>query len=253
MALLAIFLLLLVVVVVIGHRRKKRNSGLLTNWPVVGMMPELLENITRIHDFATDVLKNSGGTFEFKGPWFANHYFLVTNDPINAHHILNASFANYPKGPDFKKIFEPFGDGIINSDEKHVTYGVDLQDVFQRLTFDNICLLVLGFDPHCLSIEFPKVECKKAFDDVEEIIFHRHFKPQSWWRLQRWLQLGREKKLTRSLKVVKETWGEDCLEFKPERWISCDGKEIVNVPAYKFTAYNAGPQSCLSKGMSFIV
>lgn len=115
MALVAIFLLLLLVVV-IGHRRKKRNSGLLTNWPVAGMMPELLENITRIHDFATDVLKNSGGTFEFKGPWFANHHFLVTNDPINVHHILNASFANYPKGPDFKKIFEPFGDGIINSE-----------------------------------------------------------------------------------------------------------------------------------------
>ncbi|XP_015866205.3 alkane hydroxylase MAH1-like [Ziziphus jujuba] len=444
-----------------------RNAVVPTNWSLVGMMPGLLKNVPRIHDFATEALKSCKGTMEFKGPWFANHDFWVTSDPINVRHILNTGFANYPKGPEFKKMFEPFGDGIINSDSDlwrnrrrmyHMLIGqskyeafiektilgkvvdgliplldhviqsgiqVDLQDVFQRLTFDNICLLVLGFDPRCLSTEFPKVACKKAFDDVEEIIFHRHFKPESWWKLQRWLQIGGEKKLNESLKVfddfiykciaskrhqlckfeikdedmnfdmlttyikkqeekqehiggfsnsdkflrdtalnlmvaggdtisagltwffwlvsthphveakileemeeklgaklhhekkcraffsvkevnklvyfqaalcetlrlyppipinhrassqvdtlpsghhvkanqkvllfffamgrMEEIWGKDCLEFKPERWISSDGGGLVSVPTYKFTAYNAGPQTCLGKNMSLIV
>ncbi|PNY00135.1 cytochrome p450 86b1-like protein [Trifolium pratense] len=50
---------------------------------------------------------------------------------------------------------------------------------------------------------------------------------------------------------VEEIWGKDCLEFKPERWISKKGG-IVHVPSYKFIAFNAGPRSCLGKDISFI-
>ncbi|MBD4017662.1 cytochrome P450, partial [Xanthomonas citri pv. citri] len=35
-------------------------------------------------------------------------------------------------------------------------------------------------------------------------------------------------------------WGEDCLEFKPERWFS-EGGKIKHEPSYKFTAFHAGP------------
>jgi cytochrome P450 len=294
---------------------------------------------------------------------------------------------------------------------------VDLQDVFQRFTFDNICLMVLGFDTNCLSIEFPNVAYEKAFDQIEESVFSRHIVPESIWKLQRWLQLGEEKKLSKAWKVLdqfvyncisskreelsKDTaqkskeanfdlltayieqdggaetvgftkfsnkflrdaafnlmlagrdtvsagltwllwlvathpsveakiveeirdhllvnneikwgidelnklvylhgaiceslrlfpsvpfehkyavqsdilpsghhispstrllysaytmgrmegiWGGDCLEFKPERWISEQGR-IVHVPSYKFIAFNAGPRTCLGKDMSFI-
>lgn len=113
-AVLVCFLFLLLLI--IGHWRKHRNAAVPSDWPVVGMMPGLLKNVPRIHDFATEVLKSCKGTMELKGPWFANHDFWVTSDPINVRHILNTSFANYPKGPEFKKMFEPFGDGIINSD-----------------------------------------------------------------------------------------------------------------------------------------
>ncbi|XP_058760838.1 alkane hydroxylase MAH1-like [Vicia villosa] len=50
---------------------------------------------------------------------------------------------------------------------------------------------------------------------------------------------------------MEEIWGEDCLEFKPERWISDKG-EIIHVPSYKFIAFNAGPRSCIGKGISLI-
>ncbi|GAA0149343.1 hypothetical protein LIER_43048 [Lithospermum erythrorhizon] len=50
---------------------------------------------------------------------------------------------------------------------------------------------------------------------------------------------------------MEALWGKDCLEFRPERWISKRG-EIESVPSYKFPAFNAGPRSCLGKEMPFI-
>ncbi|XP_045798163.1 alkane hydroxylase MAH1-like [Trifolium pratense] len=50
---------------------------------------------------------------------------------------------------------------------------------------------------------------------------------------------------------TEQIWGEDCLEFKPERWIS-DRGQIKHVPSYKFIAFNAGPRSCLGKDISFV-
>uniref|UniRef100_A0A6N2LIK1 Cytochrome P450 n=1 Tax=Salix viminalis TaxID=40686 RepID=A0A6N2LIK1_SALVM len=265
---------------------------------------------------------------------------------------------------------------------------VDLQDVFQRFTFDITSVLVTGFDPGCLSIEFPRVEFSEAMDDAEEAIFYRHIWPELFLKLQRWLGFGREKKLKearRTLdrmvaeyisrkreelskrtitvededgvdlltsymshpeilglktddKFLRDTivnfflagrdttssaltwffwlvsqnpqvesrireelkafipaeerenrrlfstqelsnlvylhgalcetlrlyppvpfqhkewtasiWGPDCLEFKPERWISESGK-IKHEPSYKFLAFNAGPRTCLGKGVAF--
>ncbi|KAK7365200.1 hypothetical protein VNO80_14073 [Phaseolus coccineus] len=49
----------------------------------------------------------------------------------------------------------------------------------------------------------------------------------------------------------EEIWGEDCMEFKPERWISEKGGNVY-VPSYKFIAFNAGPRTCLGKDLSFL-
>nr|GMD63766.1 alkane hydroxylase MAH1-like [Ipomoea batatas] len=51
---------------------------------------------------------------------------------------------------------------------------------------------------------------------------------------------------------IEAIWGEDCLEFKPERWISPNGG-IKHQPSYKFPAFNAGPRTCIGKEMAFIV
>ncbi|XP_015866218.4 alkane hydroxylase MAH1-like [Ziziphus jujuba] len=256
--------------VLLRHWRVHRNTSvIITNWPLVGMLPGLLRNVSCIHDFASHLLQKGGGTVEIKGPWLANLDFLVTSDPMNVQHILNKSFANYPKGPEFKMIFEPLGDGIFNSDSdlwkfqrkmfqllmakskfelymektihRNVVDGlipllhhvstteiqVDLQEVFQRLTFDNICLLVLGFDPHCLSIEFPEVAYEKAFDNIERIVLLRHVQPQSWWKLQKWLQIGGEKQLAESLKVFDE-FLHQCISKKQHEYNRIDQKDESN-------------------------
>lgn len=53
-----------------------------------------------------------------------------------------------------------------------------------------------------------------------------------------------------SMGRMKSIWGKDCMEFKPERWISTEGR-LNHEPSYKFPAFNVGPRSCLGKEMSF--
>ncbi|KAL2473228.1 alkane hydroxylase MAH1 [Forsythia ovata] len=50
---------------------------------------------------------------------------------------------------------------------------------------------------------------------------------------------------------MERIWGKDCLEFKPERWISEHGG-IKHEPSFKFPAFNAGPRTCIGKEMSFV-
>ncbi|CAK9320311.1 unnamed protein product [Citrullus colocynthis] len=222
-------------------------NGLPWNWPVFGMTLTILSHFHRIHDHLTQILYQSSSTFLFKGVWFADLDFFFTANPSNIHHILSTNFERYPKGPDFKYIFEVLGDGIFNSDsdawknqrktahslvqdesflqflEKitlkkvkeglvHVLESVcenglvlDLQDVFQRFSFDSTCMLVTGFDLHSLSLEFPQVPFSKAMDDVEEVIFLRHFFPKMIWEFQKKLQIGQPKRLKQAWEIIDET------------------------------------------------
>ncbi|KAM6549748.1 hypothetical protein CsatB_021424 [Cannabis sativa] len=101
----------------IHHWWRDRNAVLMA-WPVVGMLPKLLLNASNVHDFATEILRKSGGTFVFKGPsWFTTDLdFIITCDPSNLQHILNSNFSNYPKGEEFRQVFDVLGDGILNVD-----------------------------------------------------------------------------------------------------------------------------------------
>ncbi|CAA7024526.1 unnamed protein product [Microthlaspi erraticum] len=80
------------------------------------MLPGLLVEIPRVYDHVTEHLEASNLTYHFKGPCFAGMDMLVTVDPANIHHILITNFANYPKGSEFKEIFDVLGDGIFNAD-----------------------------------------------------------------------------------------------------------------------------------------
>lgn len=182
---------------------------------------------------------------------------LITADPANIHHIMSANFVNFPKGSEFKRIFDVLGDGIFNTDtelwkdqrrvavslvnhrkfhqflartsQEKIQNGlitildhasterlvVDLQDLFQRFTFDSICKLVTGFDPGCLSGEFPEVPFAKALDDAEEAIFFRHVLPEFLWKLQRMIGIGEEKKLCHAWKSLDSIIA-DYIETKKE-------------------------------------
>lgn len=51
---------------------------------------------------------------------------------------------------------------------------------------------------------------------------------------------------------MRSTWGEDCLEFRPERWLSSDGNKFVMHDSYRFVAFNAGPRICLGKDLAYL-
>jgi cytochrome P450 len=55
-----------------------------------------------------------------------------------------------------------------------------------------------------------------------------------------------------SMGRTKDVWGEDCQEYRPERWLSEDGSQLRYVPSHKFLAFNSGPRMCLGKDIAII-
>ncbi|CAL1398891.1 unnamed protein product [Linum trigynum] len=51
---------------------------------------------------------------------------------------------------------------------------------------------------------------------------------------------------------MRSTWGDDCMEYRPERWLSPDGGSFVAHDAYRFVAFNAGPRICLGKDLAYL-
>ena len=209
------------------------------------------------------ILNLYGGTFEFRGPWFSNMNGVVTCDPRNVDHMLTKNFGNYNKGPAFRETFEAFGDGIFSSDGDEWKHGraimqslfgeksfnlllersiqkklkssllplldhfqgteINLQNVLSRFSYDNICSIVTRFDPNSLSITFPKVMHPKAFDQVFRIMFYRNLVPRSFWKLQKWLQVGEEKRMAKVSEIV-DNFLQQCVTQKCKDLSKCANK-----------------------------
>ncbi|KAK9276281.1 hypothetical protein L1049_005812 [Liquidambar formosana] len=91
-------------------------------WPLLGSLPGLIQNSSRMHDWIADNLRTCGGTYQTcicAIPFLARKQGLVTVtcDPKNLEHILKVRFDNYPKGPTWQAVFHDLlGEGIFNSD-----------------------------------------------------------------------------------------------------------------------------------------
>uniref|UniRef100_A0A7N0VA53 Cytochrome P450 n=1 Tax=Kalanchoe fedtschenkoi TaxID=63787 RepID=A0A7N0VA53_KALFE len=81
---------------------------------------------------------------------------------------------------------------------------VDMQDLCQRFTFDVACIFMLGVDLNSLALGLAEVPLTRALDDVDVILLSRHFKPERLWKLQRWLQVGAEKKALKAAKTFND-------------------------------------------------
>ncbi|KAL4302042.1 hypothetical protein GQ457_10G008940 [Hibiscus cannabinus] len=52
---------------------------------------------------------------------------------------------------------------------------------------------------------------------------------------------------------MKTIWGDDCMEFRPERWLSPQGDKFdPPKDGYKFVSFNAGPRTCLGKDLAYL-
>uniref|UniRef100_K3WMN2 Cytochrome P450 n=1 Tax=Globisporangium ultimum (strain ATCC 200006 / CBS 805.95 / DAOM BR144) TaxID=431595 RepID=K3WMN2_GLOUD len=47
-------------------------------------------------------------------------------------------------------------------------------------------------------------------------------------------------------------WGPDAEVFSPDRWIDAQTGKLINVSAYKFVAFNAGPRLCLGMNLAML-
>ncbi|KAJ4878372.1 Alkane hydroxylase MAH1 [Raphanus sativus] len=95
--------------------KKSLGGTFLKSWPFLGMLPGMLFNIPCFFDWIVEVHEANDMTFAFKGPWFSGTDKLFTVDPRNISHMLSSNFSK-SKGPEFKKIFDILGDGIVTAD-----------------------------------------------------------------------------------------------------------------------------------------
>ncbi|KAF5197587.1 Cytochrome p450 [Thalictrum thalictroides] len=82
---------------------------------------------------------------------------------------------------------------------------LDLQDVFRRFTFDNICRFTFGLDPGCLQLSLPMSNFAVAFDLASKLSAERALLPSPYiWKIKRWFNIGSEKKLKSAIKLINE-------------------------------------------------
>ncbi|KAG9158311.1 hypothetical protein Leryth_000440 [Lithospermum erythrorhizon] len=81
---------------------------------------------------------------------------------------------------------------------------VDLQDILLRLTFDNVCMIAFGVDPGCLRQGLPDRPFAQAFEAATETTIARFVTPTIVWKTMRFLNLGTERTLKQSIRVVNK-------------------------------------------------
>ncbi|XP_010912256.1 cytochrome P450 94C1 [Elaeis guineensis] len=80
---------------------------------------------------------------------------------------------------------------------------IDLQDMFRRFAFDNICKISFGLDPGCLEVSLPMSEFAAAFDTASRLSAGRATAvAPAVWKLKRLLNVGSERELRRAIRMV---------------------------------------------------
>ncbi|KAI3966972.1 hypothetical protein MKX01_040613 [Papaver californicum] len=97
---------------------KKTSRAIYQKWLFLGSLPVILKNAKRLLKGVNGIFLSldGGGSFFIDGPIFTNLKYFVTCHPKNVEYILKTDFNNFPKGPEFRQIFDPLGDGILTTD-----------------------------------------------------------------------------------------------------------------------------------------
>ncbi|KAL0801344.1 hypothetical protein Bca101_056520 [Brassica carinata] len=222
------------------HRWGQRNKRGPKTWPLVGAAIEQLTNFDRMHDWLVEYLYDSR-TVVVPMP-FTTYTYIA--DPINVEHVLKTNFSNYPKGETYHSYMEVLlGDGIFNSDgelwrkqRKTASFEfasknlrdfstvvfkeyslklfsilcqasfkdqqVDMQELLMRMTLDSICKVGFGVEIGTLAPELPENRFAKAFDTANIIVTLRFIDPL--WKMKKYLNIGSEALLGKSIKVVDD-------------------------------------------------
>ncbi|XVE85835.1 hypothetical protein DITRI_Ditri17bG0123300 [Diplodiscus trichospermus] len=222
------------------YRWSQRNKKGPKTWPFIGAAVEQLVNYDRMHDWLVKYLSESK-TVVVPMP-FTTYTYIA--DPANVEHVLKTNFANYPKGETYHSYMEVLlGDGIFNVDgelwrkqRKTASFEfasknlrdfstvvfreyslklhsilsqasfnnqeVDMQDLLMRMTLDSICKVGFGVEIGTLAPNLPENSFAQAFDTANIIVTLRFIDP--FWKLKRFLNVGSEALLGKSIKIIDE-------------------------------------------------
>eukprot|EP01060_Flectonema_neradi_P023229 TRINITY_DN3142_c3_g1_i1.p1 TRINITY_DN3142_c3_g1~~TRINITY_DN3142_c3_g1_i1.p1 ORF type:complete len:542 (+),score=113.78 TRINITY_DN3142_c3_g1_i1:52-1626(+) len=183
-----------------------------------------------------------GFNYETFGIAIPSLTLISGHTPEHVKHVTETKFQNYVKGSYFHKVFkDTLGDGIFNSDgapwklqrrvsshlfsawqlenrmsevfQKHteqllailsdnVGGVVDIQQLCYCFTFDCIYEIAFGKEVNSLGGNTVDVEFQKAFDTVQRITANRFL--STTWQIKRFLNIGDEREMAESLKVIRK-------------------------------------------------
>ncbi|KAK6246433.1 Cytochrome P450 - like 10 [Theobroma cacao] len=239
------FLIIAVVLFLTFLTCSRKRRGLRWQWPVVAKLPQFVRSYCQFHDWSAQILERSGGTcLVVKNLWFVNMDNWLTSNPANVQHIMSKSFTKYPKGIDWRKRFDIFGDSVFNSDSvkwkyeralykgflnhqrfhelmpkifedsmekqlipilEHVSkqhVPVALQDLLGKHIFYFSCRMTTGCDLGLFQSSSHEHLFAKAIVNACEAISFRYLLPECIWKLQKWLGIGKEKRLSEARKTL---------------------------------------------------
>ncbi|KAK6942130.1 Cytochrome P450 [Dillenia turbinata] len=106
---------------------------------------------------------------------------------------------------------------------------LDLQDVLERFAFDNICKVAFNIDPCCLGMENEVgAEFLQMFDNSALLIAGRFMHPiRHMWRVKKFLDVGSEKKLKKSIQAV-HGFAEAIIKARMEEKITKDDEDLLS-------------------------
>ncbi|XP_028765511.1 cytochrome P450 94A2-like [Neltuma alba] len=82
---------------------------------------------------------------------------------------------------------------------------LDLQDILQRFTFDNICRIAFGFDPAYLLPSLPETKFARAFEEGTKLSSERfNAAIPLVWKIKKLLDIGSEKRLRIAISEVRD-------------------------------------------------
>ncbi|KAJ7962405.1 Cytochrome P450 [Quillaja saponaria] len=185
-------------------------------WPLFGSLPGLIENCDRLHDWISDNLSACGGTYQTcicAIPFLAKKQGLVTVtcDPRNVEHLLKTRFDNYPKGPTWQAVFHDLlGDGIFNSDGdtwlfQRKTAALEFTTRTLRQAMARWVNRAIKDRTHKLvRLGYQKMASPRLSTKPLKASLQRFILPEVMWKFKKWLRLGMEVSLSRSLVHIEK-------------------------------------------------
>ncbi|PIA52194.1 hypothetical protein AQUCO_01000224v1 [Aquilegia coerulea] len=169
----------------------KRNV-FITRYPILDLLPSLLQNLDRVHDWTVDVSNFLGCTLVGSLPFYRSQFYrygsvdiLYTCNPRNVEYMVKTNFSNYPKGVEFLEVFNLIGNGIFNVDfepwhaQRRMAHSLltskefrnYISNVNQNLVQNALLPLLTLSAKKSSVVDLENVFLRYAFDSIFTVIF----------------------------------------------------------------------------------